>query len=244
MRTAYSPEWANGADVSDSRRIYQEMYARLSAVWMADGCLGHALTLMAHDPKAIDTWHWLGFGLGGVDGVRDLAPVLAATGRVDIRRAGVADVEEVMALDEALRRHLASAPTFLPLHDGDGEEAFRRWLGNPEKAEWLAYQDDQIVASMKIGPANENACYVIRGGGTASIVGAYTEEAARGHGIGSELLNRSLEWASREGYVRCAVDFEPHNIQAARFWPRYFEPVCYSLVRRVGEYAIDHHDTL
>jgi hypothetical protein len=48
-------------------------------------------------------------------------------------------------------------------------------------------------------------------------------------------LNRSLEWARSEGYERCAVDFEPMNVLAARFWLRYFSPVCYSLVRHVDE---------
>lgn len=238
-RTAYSPEWANGADVEDSRRIYQEMYARLSAEWVADRCLTHAITLLAHDRAAVEAWHWLSFGLAGADGVRDLAPVPGSEAPVDIRQAGVEDIEAVMALGEALRRHMASAPTFLPLGAGDGREAFERWLANPDKAEWLAFQNGQAVASMKVGPANENACYVIREGGTASIVGAFTEEATRGRGVGTALLNRTLEWARSKGYVRCAVDFEPQNIQASRFWPRYFKPVCYSLVRRVGEYTIE-----
>jgi hypothetical protein len=49
------------------------------------------------------------------------------------------------------------------------------------------------------------------------------------------LLNGSLEWARAEGYERCAVDFEPMNSLAARFWPKYFQPVCYSLMRKVDE---------
>jgi GNAT superfamily N-acetyltransferase len=242
-RSVYSPEWANGADVEDSRRIYQEMYAHLSAQWVADRCLTHLITLLAHDREAIDAWHWLGFGLAGIDGVRDLAPVRGSATQVDIRRARVEDVAAVMALDEALRRHLASAPTFLPFEEGRGRIAHERWLADPANAVWLAFQGAQAVGSMTVGPANEDACTIILDENTASIVGAFTEKAARGLGIGTALLNRSLDWAYSAGYERCAVDFESQNILAARFWPRYFQPVCYSLIRHVDEYAIEVHET-
>jgi GNAT superfamily N-acetyltransferase len=57
----------------------------------------------------------------------------------------------------------------------------------------------------------------------------------RGQGIAAALLNRSLEWARAGGFQRCAVDFEPMNILAARFWTRHFAPVCYAFVRQVDE---------
>jgi len=74
-RTAYSPEWANGAGLDESRRVYEEMYRHLSARWVADGCFLHAVTLLGHDRQGIEGWHWLGFGLVAVDGVRELTPV-------------------------------------------------------------------------------------------------------------------------------------------------------------------------
>jgi hypothetical protein len=57
-RAAYSPEWANGAELGDSRRIYGEMYARLSEHWVADGCLMHVVTLLANDRQGIEGWQW------------------------------------------------------------------------------------------------------------------------------------------------------------------------------------------
>ncbi len=70
---------------------------------------------------------------------------------------------------------------------------------------------------------------------TTSISGAFTREKARGGGIATALLNRSLEWAHAAGYERCAVDFEPMNPLATRFWLRHFEPVCYTLIRHVDK---------
>jgi hypothetical protein len=73
QRCAYSPEWANAADEIETRSVYEEMYARLSAQWVADGCHLHAVTLMASEPEAITALQWFGFGHVHVDAVRDLA---------------------------------------------------------------------------------------------------------------------------------------------------------------------------
>jgi len=115
-------------------------------------------------------------------------------------------------------------------------------LGQARNALWLAYEGEEVVGCIGLGPANPDACAIIQDEKTASIVSAYTKERARGRGIATALLNRSLEWAQAEGYERCAVDFEPMNPLAARFWPRYFEPVCYSLMRYIDERVERAHE--
>ena len=90
---------------------------------------------------------------------------------------------------------------------------------------------------MRLGPASEDASHIIRDVKTTSITGAFTQERARGGGIATALLNRSLAWARAKGYERCAVDFEPMNPLATRFWLRYFQPVCYAVVRHIDERA-------
>ncbi len=49
------------------------------------------------------------------------------------------------------------------------------------------------------------------------------------------LLAKVIESASADGYARCAVDFEAHNIHGSRFWLRHFTPVAYSVLRRLDE---------
>jgi GNAT superfamily N-acetyltransferase len=102
---------------------------------------------------------------------------------------------------------------------------------------WLADHQGEAVAYMRLGPASEDACTIIRDDKTCSITGAFTSEKARGRGIATALLDRSLRWARAQAYERCAVDFEPMNPLATRFWLRHFEPVCYTLVRHVDERA-------
>jgi GNAT superfamily N-acetyltransferase len=235
QRTAYSPEWANGAALADSRRIYEDMYTHLSARWVADRCFTHLIGALAHDRDGLAGWHWSGFGMIAADAVRSLEPAAGHPAEVTIRRADGRDIAQVVTLIDALRRHLAAAPTFLVSDEEDIRTTHARWLANPANAMWLAEEDARAVACMMIGPANPDACTIIGDEATASIVGAFTEERARGRGIATALLNRALDWARAAGYGRCAVDFEPMNVLAARFWTRHFAPISYALVRHVDE---------
>jgi len=239
QRGVFSPEWANAARQEEGRRIYAEMYARLSAHWVADRCFAHLVSMLAHDGEGIDAWHWLGFGLAAADAVRSLDAILSAAlssskgqskdaihethtpvADVTVRRAGLQDLDRALALNEALCRHLAAAPTFLAYAELPAKRDCERWLANPANALWLAERDAEVLGGMRFGPASEDACTIIRDEGTSSIVGAFTVEHARDRGIATTLLDRGLAWARAEGYGRCAVDFEP---------------ICYGLYRRVDE---------
>jgi GNAT superfamily N-acetyltransferase len=255
----YSPEWANAVDGEDGGETYREMYAHLSAGWAADGCVIHAITLLAHDRQAMDAWHWLGFGLEAVDAIRDLTPPLSppvggmkgggSEADIEIRRAGLEDIEQAVMLDQALHRHLVTAPIFVieehapPLSPPTlgGMKGGEQWLANSANALWLACRDGEAVACMGLEPSNPTACYIIRDEKTISITSAFTRESQRNKGIATALLNHSLAWARSVGYDRCAVDFEPQNIPAVRFWLRHFQPVCYSLIRHIDERVVSAH---
>ncbi|MBU0492943.1 MAG: GNAT family N-acetyltransferase [Chloroflexi bacterium] len=234
-RSVYSPEWANAADLDDSRRIYQEMYARLAASWVTDRCFTHLITVMANDPEGIDTWHWLGSGMLGIDAVRDLGSVQGPIARADIRPAEPDDIETVQALGRSLRQYMRAAPIFLSFDEEEEHAVHKAWLEDPAHAVWLAYQGAEAVAYMVQGPANPEACTIMHDPGTTSIIRAFVTERMRGRGIATALLDRTLDWAHTEGYERCAVDFEPMNVLADRFWLRHFQPFCYSLNRQIDE---------
>ncbi len=234
-RTVWSPEWANGAELEESRHIYQELYTYLAPRWLANGCFAHVISLLAHDQEGLEGWHWLSFGMHAVDAVRDLSAVPSGAADVLIRRADPDDMEVVAALDEGLWRHLAAAPALVAFAGWPERPRHEGWMRDPGRVCWLASLDGEPVACMVIGPAHEEACTIIQDPKTSSITGAFTRKEARGHGVATALLNRCLEWSRSEGYERCAVDFEPMNVLATRFWNRYFEPVCYSVMRQVDE---------
>ncbi|HSR33693.1 MAG TPA: GNAT family N-acetyltransferase [Anaerolineae bacterium] len=234
-RSTFSPEWANAADTEDSRRIYEEMYTHLSTQWVADGCHVHLVCMLSQDRPGLDAWRWLGFGLSAADGIRDLSPAPGPPVDVEIRRAETKDAGQAVTLLEALRHHLMAAPTFLFRNEPMKVPQMRKWLANPANALWLAYQGSQAVACLGQGSANPDASVIVDDEGTTSIVSAFTREDTRGEGIATALLNRALDWGRAEGYRRCAVDWEPMNVLANRFWLRHFQPVSYALARHIDE---------
>jgi hypothetical protein len=92
-RSIYSPEWANAAVLDDSARIYEALYSRISGDWLAGKYSAHYLSLFPNDLQALQQWHWLGFGMFAVDGLRGLDPLQAGDAGLHIRRAEVQDVE-------------------------------------------------------------------------------------------------------------------------------------------------------
>lgn len=230
-RSVYSPEWANGAELGESRRVYEEMYAQLSGSWVADGCFTHLVSMLGHDREGIEGWQWLGFGLAAVDALRGLQPLPGGRAGLEVRRGTLGDIGDAVALAEALDRHLAAPPAFW-LHE---HRDYNQWLRDPANALWLAHEGGEALGFMALEPGYSGGCQIIQEAKTVSIVGAFTQVHTRGRGIATALLNTALEWAREEGYERCAVDFEPMNTLAARFWLRHFEPVCYTLMRSIDE---------
>jgi GNAT superfamily N-acetyltransferase len=248
-RAVFSPEWANGARRDVARRAYEDMYTHLSAQWVHDGCLTHLISLLPEEREAIETFHWLGFGMIAADGLRGMDTVQCRDPGVTIRRGDAGDLRHVAELDEALDRHVAAAPTFLQHIDKHDKRYFEEWMQNPANALWLAFRDGEPVAFLAAGPASAEACTIIRDEKTMSITAAYTAEPLRGRGIAAMLLNSALSWGRSEGYERCAVDFEPMNPPATRFWLEHFQPVSYTLARQIdeggtwGKQAAGRHET-
>lgn len=232
-KSTFSLEWANGADLEESGRIYEEMYSTLAAAW-GDRSSAHYIGLFPNDIQALRAWHWLGFGMIAVDAIRGMEPIGDGKAEVDIRRARPEDIEAVMDLHEALRQYMKGSPTFL-LTEKMERNYYEEWLGDPSKVIWLAYLDGEPVAFMRLGPADENACTIIVEKQTTSIYAAFTKEKVRNTGIAIALLNHALKSARESGYGRCAVSFEPMNLLATRFWMKYFKPVCYWVVRHLDE---------
>jgi GNAT superfamily N-acetyltransferase len=230
-RSAWSPEWAHGAALDESRRIYEEMYTQLSDRWISDGCYTHLVSAMAHDRQGLVAWNWLGFGLVNVDGVRPLTLVEGGNVNAEVRQATSQEAQELTNLGRALERHMVTAPTFW-LHE---LQDFGEWVSEPGNAAWLAYEAGQAVGFIALEPGSNCDCLLLRDDKTINICGAFTREVARNQGVATALLNLALAWAQAQGYARCAVDFESMNTLAARFWTRWFEPVSYSQMRRIDE---------
>ena len=234
-RSFYSPEWANAAETVHSAAIYERLYEHIAPEWVANGCRGHCLSLMSHDRLAWDAWYWLGFGMTNVDGLRPLDPLPDVNPGVQIRRAGASDSGVVGELLDGLLAHMAGPAAFYRHVMEDPQVQ----LSDPQKRFWLALLDGQAVGLMGLQSNYSDACLILQDDATIQLEPAYVRPEARGRGVALALLDHCLAVASGDGFRRCAVDFESANIQARRFWLRYFEPVCYSMARFIDERLVD-----
>jgi GNAT superfamily N-acetyltransferase len=233
-RSIYSPEWANAAVLDDSARIYEALYSRISGDWLAGKYSAHYLSIFPNDLQALQQWNWFGFGMFAVDALRAVDPIPVGDTGIHIRRAGLKDIEQVVALQDELWEYIKGSPIFL-LNERYDRKYYEEWLQDPDKVVWLACSQDEPLAFMRMGPAAEDVCTIIVDEKTTSIYAAFTREQARREGIATALLAHALKFARDCGYERCAVPFEPMNPLGSRFWLRYFQPVCYSFLRNIDE---------
>jgi GNAT superfamily N-acetyltransferase len=228
----------HAVEPQDGEEIYRALYAALSEYWVDAGYFTHYAGVPATDRQALDAWFSLGFGQEFGFGVRRTTPLAAERPdpNIDIRLAGPQDIDLVMRMVDANGAYHARAPMFspyLPETFLDHRQYHVDLLADPANAVWVAYRDGEplglqtFVPSME-GPSNPERCIHLQNG--------YTEPAARGSGVASILLAKSLAWAHQAGYEYCTVGWLTTNLLSSRFWQRSgFRPCFYRLCRSVDQ---------
>jgi GNAT superfamily N-acetyltransferase len=233
------PEWGLGAQGPRRRRVIDELYAVIAPAWLGLGAVTHRIGVLAGDHDTFETLDALSFGSFVVDALRSLDPPSIRRARgVGVRRAGVADARTIVALEDRLREHLASSPTYLVMPAARTRDAQDRLLVDPAVATFLAEADGGPVAFLRIGPCSDDAATIVRAPTTASITGAFTVPEWRSVGVAAALLDAALDWARAAGFERCAVDFESMNPAGSRFWLESFTPVTVVMTRTIDARAI------
>jgi GNAT superfamily N-acetyltransferase len=228
---AYSPEWAHAGFGPRARAVANELYRAASMDWSDAGCDTHAITLLAGDAGAVDTWVWSGFGMGTVDGIRLVEPLgTPSPSGFAVRMAMPADAAALASLDVEHQRHYSAPPVFMAPRQPRDAAAWARFLETPGNAAWLAADPDGPFGFMQF-TREFNASAVVESPDGIFISGAYVPPRARGRGAGTALLDAGLRHYAAVGTTSCAVDFEAFNPEAAAFWPRHFTTVCMSLMR-------------
>lgn len=221
----------------DAGHVYGALYARLAEGWVAAGILDHTAHVPAGEPSVNEAWADLGFGRGGAFALRDAAaPLPDPPADVEVRIAGVEDLDVVYRLvDEEARFH-AGAPIFRPYVSRDVASAvrdeLRGTLESPESDIFLASVDGAEAGVMSIGPANgsphfvpERCAYV---GDTAVL------PSARRRGVGTALMAALNDWALERGHAHLALHVAMPNRISVPFWRSFgFVEVMHHLHRRI-----------
>lgn len=232
-RGAYCPEWAHAALGDNQQAIYQALYRAAATHWARQGCQVHAITLLAHDPAVERTWFWQGFGLTVVDAVRPMHALgVAVPAGLSIRPATLADVDLLAMLDTEHWQHYTQSPIFMAPHAGRDATIWRHFLNQPSNSVWLALDGAHPAGYLCFAGGDElDGVTLLCADGVIGIPGAYVRPDYRGQGVAPALLDAALHVYAAQGMTTCAVNFESFNPEAAAFWPRYFSPVCLSLLR-------------
>lgn len=229
---AFCPEWGHGAVVEDAARVYRGLYRAAAQRWQAAGCGVHTLTLLAHEEAAREVWFWNGFGLGVVDAIRWTEPLAVGAPRgLALRRAGAGDARILAEIETEHWRHYAAPPVLMSAGAPNTEAEFAALLADKNFHAWLALEGETAAAYLRLQSRSDGAASIVAAEDAIAITGAFTRPAYRGRKAAAALLAVALEDARARGFRRMSVDFESFNPEAAAFWPRYFTPVCFSVMR-------------
>jgi ribosomal protein S18 acetylase RimI-like enzyme len=235
-KAAYSPEWGHAALPGQEHLVYKALYRPAAGRWAESGCQMHAITLLADDHMAEKIWFWNGFGLVVVDAVRSTGPLgIPSSSPISFHKASMDDIPILCALDEEHWRHYTRSPIFMAPRPGWNADQAGAFLARPQNNVWLALDGSSPAGFIRFAAMERDSVDILDAESVIYISGAYVRPDYRGRGIATHLLDRALQDYARQSFTCCSVDFESANPEAASFWPRYFEPVCYSLLR-VPEY--------
>ena len=238
IRGVWSPLHASGVirdDGIDRGMVFARLYQAAAEKWVGIGTGYHSVTLFAHDSERIRTLFDYGFGKRCVDAMREIDSICGDSsmaypqvcGNGVLRELRDDETDAVSALRRGLAGHLAKSPCFMKPISEEWFDVSKR-VGS----RFFVYEECGVTkAFLEIGGEGENYLSAALGG--ADIRGAYCLPELRGGGVMRSLIGYVFRVLRTEGIFRVGVDYESMNPCARGFWPKYFEPYTFGLVRRI-----------
>ena len=230
---------AEGAGATDTYRL---LYRELAEEWVAAGYFHHSVHVVAGDDAVQEAWLNLGFGRQMTCAVREhTGPVDGPkSDGVEIRRATIRDVEDVVGLARSLGLHHISSPMFLfwpvlPEHARLAHDFLGEFLERGDDPHFVAYRDGRPVGMTSFIRKGFLPRHLTRDGNVYLFMGM-VEPTIQDGGIGGALLDHGLAWARGEGYERCTLHVLSANYSGAPFWLRTgFAPVGHAMNRHIDD---------
>ena len=231
-----------GAGTGDPGAEYRALYGYLSERWVGSGFFDHRVDFAAADEAQRELWFQLGFGALTTYAGRETAPIESRPldGEIEIRRATPEDHAEVERLEAVNGRFHHAGPMFWPFLWEDVRESAgglsKYALSRDRHAIFLATRGAEtlgmqmLFSGMAFGPpaaTPEQAAYLFHG---------VVDPDLRGGGVGSALLEQSLDWARESGHGHITLHYASMNPVGGPFWERRgFEPIVTSAGRHIDE---------
>ncbi len=227
------------ADGYDPVAVYRALYGFLSRDWVARGFFVHRCAIPPADAGIQEAWVSLGFGRYMTAATRPTAPVARpAAGGLEIQRASPEDIDVVEELVESLNAWHWEPPISWPIVRTAGNAAHEftlQQLRSGDLPYFVAYQDGRPVGMQTFLRPGFTPPVVAHAGDVYLFEGVVSDEA-RGGGVGTALLRRSMDWARSAGFESCTLHFASPNPSGAPFWLGHgFVPVEHTMERRIDE---------
>ena len=88
---------------------------------------------------------------------------------------------------------------------------YSAYIGNPDKAIFLAYMDESCIGQIILRRDWNSYGF---------IEDICVSRAARGHGVGTALIQKAIEWSKAAGLDGLALETQDNNILACRFYAK------------------------
>jgi ribosomal protein S18 acetylase RimI-like enzyme len=128
-------------------------------------------------------------------------------------------------------QHYRQPPVLMEAYHPADSHALAQFLGRPQNSIWLAMDGENYMGYLRFEVNNTDSAAIVAAPDRIANTGAYIRPQYRGRKAAVSVLNAALRSYADQGFRRCSVDFESFNPEAVSFWLRYFEPVCFSLLR-------------
>jgi ribosomal protein S18 acetylase RimI-like enzyme len=231
----YTPEWGHGAAVDDPEWLYSQLYTYLYDACIGENCHVHAITIMDHDEHLIRESFFNGYGMLLIDGIKKVEDEIPQKTPYKVRQAKVSDLDQIVAILDTHYDYMYNSPIFLFSHAEDLKDSVRAYLEDETIILWVAEQNDKLIAVMKTQYNADNASTIVMDEKSLSIQETHVIDEARNQKVAKSLLTHVEKWAFEHSFERLTVDFETANILARRFWLKYFQPVCHSMIRYIDD---------
>ncbi|GEM49592.1 GNAT family N-acetyltransferase [Deinococcus cellulosilyticus] len=218
---------------SEHPDLLANLYAALGEQWLLKGNFLHQVMVPVAHTQTQQAWFRLGFGVEQVHGELDLTDLQGKLSP-QVRRATLADLDQLADLVAVIGRHYVHAPVFEPFYPeqpADLLEGYAEVLQETDWTLWLYEEERQVLAFQLHAPLK--ATWEVPEH-TAELKTAATLPAARGRGLQKTLLRHALLDLKVHGVQQLRADWRGTNLQSARAWRGLgFQETVFRLSRRL-----------
>lgn len=236
---ALSLEWAHGAADPAAPDDLLHLYRELARELVRRDCRLHTVSVFSTEHRVALAFAQLGFGCIVANQASPLQRMIASLADLPepdgytVVRATAELASDLSRLHALLEAHLEASPVFLAAAKAWSAGQWAHWLRGEGAVAFVAMCGGSPVGYIKAQEPKFDVSYAVHGDETLSINGMFIERVHRGTGVAQALLAAMAHEGNRRGLQVLSVDHETANIEADRFWRRYFEPVSWALERRI-----------